>query len=763
MFVRFLSSFALLTASSVAVGADWKPAPAPLMTKWGKQVTPDNVWKEHPRPQLQRADWLNLNGLWHYAITPQGSAAPKQWDGEILVPFAVESALSGVGKTLTSKQALWYGRSIEVPEKWNGRRVILRFEAVDWHTSVWVNGKEQQVLGDPDADGHSGGFTPFAFDITDALKEGKNAIHVRVWDPTDAAAQPRGKQAQKPGGVWYTSVTGIWQTAWLEAVNKPAYITGLSVQPNIDNGQVSVQVEVEGKIDGLTTSVEIMKGGTVLETSKGAGTGHVLTVVNAEHWSPESPKLYRLRVRLHGQKAEDGTDEVGSYFAFRSITAATDEKGVMRLRLNGKPMYQLGVLDQGWWPDGLMTPPHDGAMRWDIETAKALGFNMIRKHGKIEPSRYYAICDTLGMLVWQDIPSGGVAARGHHIGPGAPADAAFTPVEKKQFRKELKAVIDHLRHAPCIVNWVPFTDGWGQHDTNDVLKWVKEYDPSRLVNGPSGWTDRGFGDTKDSHAYPTPTVSTLLKDRARVLGKFGGLGLHVEGHVWKEAGTWSHQTHKTEDDFRFAYRLQTRRLHPLIEKGLGASVYAQLADVETEIDGLMTYDREVLKVNMDEARAWHKAIFGPPPEPRVLLATSEAEAQKWRWTTTRPAADWAKPDFNDADWAEGAGGFGTDAPGATVRTRWTTNDIWVRRTLDLDELPTDVLVRMRHDDYAQVFINGVEVLNLRVCTVVHTDHPLGAAALKAFKKGRNVIAIRCTNDGGAQFLDAGLIGLEYKK
>ncbi len=762
MFGRLLSGLFLFAVSSVAIGADWKPAPAPLMTKWGKQVTPDNVWKEHPRPQLQRADWLNLNGLWYYAITPQGSAAPKQWDGEILVPFAVESALSGVGKTITTKQALWYGRTIEVPEKWKGRRVLLRFEAVDWHTSVWVNGKEQQVLGDKDADGHSGGFTPFAFDITDALKEGKNELRVQVWDPTDAGAQPRGKQSQKPGGIWYTSVTGIWQTAWLEPVNKPAHITGLKVEPNLDKGQVSVQVEVAGEIDGLNTVVDVMEGGTVLETSKGAGTGHVLTIMNAKHWSPESPKLYRLRARLGGTKPEDGTDEVGSYFAFRTVDVATDEKGVMRVRLNGKPLFQLGVLDQGWWPDGLMTPPSDAAMRWDIETAKALGFNMIRKHQKVEPSRYYAHCDALGMLVWQDMPAGGVTARGHHIGPGAPADAAFTPAEKKQFRKELKTMIDHLRHSPSIVMWVPFNEGWGQHDTNDVLKWVKEYDPARLVSGPSGWTDCGYGDTKDSHAYPGPTMPPV-KDRASVLGKFGGLGLHVEGHVWKDAGTWSHQTHKTEGDLRFAYRLQTRRLHPLIDKGLGAAVYTQLTDVETEIDGLMTYDREVTKVDAAEVRARHKALFGPPPEQRVLLVTSEAEGQKWRWTTNRPVGGWEKPDFGDGEWAEGSGGFGTDAPGATARTRWATNDIWVRRTFELNELPADVFVRMRHDDYAQVFINGVEVLNLRACTVMYTDHALGPAALRAFKKGQNVIAIRCTNDGGAQFLDAGLIGLMYKK
>lgn len=764
MFVRLLSCLLLVTATTVALGADWKPVPAPLMTKWGKQVTPENVWKDHPRPQLQRKDWQNLNGLWHYAITPQGSAAPKQWDGEILVPFAVESALSGVGKTLTTKQALWYGREFEIPKEWAGRRVILRFEAVDWHTSVWVNGKEQQVLGDKDADGHSGGFAPFGFDITGALKDGKNDIFVRVWDPTEAGAQPRGNQSSKPGGPNHTAVTGIWQTVWLEPVNKPAYITGLSVLPNIDNGQVSVQVEVEGKLEGLTTSVEVMEGGTVLETSKGAGTGHVLTVINAQHWSPESPKLYRLRARLAGAMPDDGTDEVGSYFAFRTVDVATDDKGVMRLRLNGKPLFQLGVLDQGRWPDGLLTPPSDGAMRWDIETAKALGFNMIRKQGKVEPSRYYAHCDVLGMLVWHDMPAGGAPARGHFIGPNAPEDAKFTPAEKKQYRKDLKGVIDHLRHAPSIVMWVPFSAGVGQHDTNDVLKWVKEYDPTRPVSGPSGWQDRGYGDTYDTHSYPGPAMFGAVKGRVSVLGAFGGLGLPVKGHLWKDEGNWSHKPVQNAQELRDDYRLIVRRMHPLIEKGLGAAVYRQLSDVETATDGLMTFDREVTKVDYEEMRAWHKALFGPPPERRTLLATSEADAQKWRWTTKRPPADWAKPKFDDANWAEDAGGFGTEGyPGVTVRTKWGTNDIWVRRTFDLNEVPADVFLRMQHDDYAQVFVNGVEVLNVRACTLVYTDHPLAPAALKAFKKGRNVLAIRCTNDGGAQFLDAGLIGLEYKK
>jgi hypothetical protein len=762
---RFVAPLVLLSLTTTTFAADWKPAPAPLMTKWGKQVTPENAWKEYPRPQLARRDWLNLNGLWDYAITAQGAAQPTKWDGQILVPFCIESALSGVGKHLTSKQVLWYSRSFEVPPGWKGKRVLLHFEAVDWHTTVTVNGKEQQVLGDKDADGHSGGSDPFSFDITDVLKEGKNELLVRVWDPTDSSAQPRGKQVQKPGGIWYTPVSGIWQTVWMEPVNKPGHITGLTIDTDIEKNEVTVAVAISQTLGNTATSIEVFDGEKLVARDSGLDSKYTLKIPGAKHWTPDTPHLYQLRIHIGGMLVTSGTDQILSYFAMRKISTAKDDKGIMRLMLNNKPLFQIGPLDQGWWPDGLLTPPSDEAMKYDLEVLKKIGFNMLRKHIKVEPARYYHHCDRLGLLVWQDMPSGGVPARGQFIAPNAPEDAKFTDGEKKQFRKELKAMIDARRFFPCIVVWVPFNEGWGQHDTNDILKWVKEYDPTRLVNGPSGWADRGFGDMKDAHIYPGPGMFPVMPDRVSVLGEFGGLGLPLKGHLWKETDNWGYRTFKTTEELRDNYHLLMRRLHPLIGKGLSAAVYTQTTDVEVEVNGVMTYDREVIKLDVAETAKWHKALFGPAPELHVLLPTSEKDGQKWRYTLIKPTAGWEKPDYDAATWTEAEGGFGTKGtPGAIVRTEWKTADIWIRRSFELKDAPTgSVVLRMHHDEDAEVYINGVLAQATTAFTTDYTEFFLTADGRKALKKGTNVIAIHCKQTTGGQYIDAGLMEVVEKK
>ncbi len=753
-----ITAITLFVVSATGFAADWKPAPAPLMTKWGKKVTPDNAWQEYPRPQLVRGDWQNLNGLWDYAITKKGDSQPEKWDGQILVPFSVESALSGVGKHPTKDQLLRYRRTFEVPAAWKGKRVLLHFEAVDWEAEVGVNG---QFVG-----GHTGGSDPFSFDITDALKEGKNELQVRVCDPTDSAAQPRGKQVSKPGGIWYTPVTGIWQTVWLEPVPE-THIQTVKITPNVDKSEVEFVVDVVGRFAGGGASVHVTwKGSDKIQGQGKPGKPFRIKLTNPQLWSPDNPQLTEVDIGLTTDLNDSAVnDTVSTYFAMRKISAAKDDKGVMRLMLNNKPVFQIGPLDQGWWPDGLLTPPSDEAMKYDLEVLKKLGFNMLRKHIKVEPARYYYHCDKLGLLVWQDMPSGGVPARGQHIAPDAKDDAKFTEGEKKQFRKELKAMIDHLRFFPCIVVWVPFNEGWGQHDTNDILKWVKEYDPSRLVNGPSGWTDRGFGDMKDMHAYPGPSMFPVMPDRVSVLGEFGGLGLPLKGHLWKETNNWGYRTYKTELELREQYRLLMRRLHPLVGKGLSAAVYTQTTDVEVEVNGLMTYDREVIKFDLAETAKWHKALFGPAPEVRELLATSEKAAQKWRFTTTKPADGWEKADFDASKWKEGNGGFGTaGTPGAVVRTTWNTGDIWIRRNFELKEAPTgDLILRIHYDEDAEVYVNGVLVQKTTGYTREYVELSLGADALKAVKKGENVIAIHCHQTGGGQYIDAGLIEIVEKK
>ncbi|AMV27317.1 Beta-glucuronidase [Gemmata sp. SH-PL17] len=745
MHARLLSCFVLCAVTGGALGADWKPAPTPLMTKWGKEVKPDSAWQEYPRPQMVRKNWLNLNGLWDYAITKKDAPKPEKWDGQILVPFCAESALSGVGKSVSKDQNLWYHRTVEAPAGWKGQRVLLHFDAVDWESTVFVNGTELVT--------HKGGNDPFSVDITDALKDGKGELVVRVWDPTDSGAQPRGKQQAKPEGIWYTPVTGIWQTVWLEPVASDTYVKSIRVTPDVDKGEVEFIVDVVGNANAVLIG---LKDGNF---SGKPGQSIRCKLENPKLWTPDSPHLYDVQINLTSPDRDSASsDTVSTYFAMRKISTAKDDKGVMRLMLNNKPMFQVGPLDQGWWPDGLLTPPSDAAMKYDIEVLKKIGFNMLRKHIKVEPSRYYYHCDKLGMLVWQDMPSGGVPSRGQLIPPDAKEDAKFTDPEKKQFRVELKAMMDHLKFFPCIVVWVPFNEGWGQHDTNDVLKWVKDYDRTRLVNGPSGWVDRGFGDMKDAHIYPGPGMFPTMPDRVSVLGEFGGLGLPLKGHLWKDTDNWGYRTFKTTEELRENYRLLVRRLHPLVGKGLSAAVYTQTTDVEVEVNGLMTYDREVIKFDVAETAKWHKALFGPAPEYRELVPTSETVAQKWRFTTTKPAAGWEKSDFDAAKWTEADGGFGTQGtPGAVVRTEWKTADIWVRRGFELAEAPTgDVVLRMHHDEDAEVYINGVLALKVTDWTSGYTEFFLTAEGRKALKKGANVIAIHCKQTRGGQYIDAGL-------
>ncbi len=752
----------LVAAPSPA--ADWKPAPVPLITRWGKEVTPDNAWREYPRPQLVRESWRNLNGLWDYAIVdrPAGQSGvpmatgppPQSWDGKILVPFCPESALSGVGKSVSKEQLLWYRRSIEVPEAWQGKRVMLRFDAVDWHSSVWLNG---QQLGD-----HSGGSDPFSFDVSGHLKPGPNELVVRVWDPSDEGPQPRGKQKLKPEGIWYTPVSGIWQTVWLEPVPE-RHISGVYPVADIDRGEVEFSVDLSGQSGSgpRPPRVRVVRGVGATRTVLGEGApGQPIrfAVKEPRLWTPDDPHLYPVEVELIGPDGKVA-DTVSTYFALRSITKERDEQGILRLCLNGKPLFQIGPLDQGWWPDGLLTPPSDAAMRFDLDVLKKLGMNMLRKHIKVEPARYYHHCDLLGLLVWQDQPSGMGAGRKQFVQPDWQEDGEFTPDEKAQFRTEMGAMIDRLRFFPSIVVWVPFNEGWGQHDTNDVLAWVKERDPTRLVDGPSGWTDRGFGDMQDMHMYPGPGMFPVMPDRVSVLGEFGGLGLPVKGHLWKESDNWGYRTFQNEADLRAAYGNLMYRLHPLVGKGLAAAIYTQTTDVEIEVNGLLTYDREVLKVDAEETAAWHRMLFEPPPQYRDFVPTAAAGPVEWRYTFEPPPPTWDKPGYDDAAWKRGPSGFGTaGTPGTTIRTEWNTKEIWMRRTVNLETLPAGILTfRIHHDEDAEIFINGVLAAAVQGHVTEYVEVPLTAAGRAALKPGENLIAVHCRQTGGGQSIDVGIV------
>ncbi len=735
----------LLCTSLYAQAADWQPKQAPLMTRWAKDVAPDKVHPEYPRPQMVRKEWQNLNGLWDYAIKPKDDAQPQNWDGQILVPFPVESALSGVMKQVGPDNRLWYRRSFAVPEKWNGQRVLLHFGAVDWDTAVLVNGKK--------AGEHRGGYDPFTIDITGALKKGgENEIVVSVWDPSDAGFQPRGKQVRKPHSIWYTPTTGIWQTVWLEPVNQ-TYIKSIQLVPNIDRSSVVVTVEVGGDAKGKSLRVQ---SGEAYVMSNDLARGLALEIKQPRLWSPEDPHLYDLKVALRDDPKGPNLDEVRSYFGMRKISLGKDDKGINRLMLNDKFVFQYGPLDQGFWPDGLYTAPTDEALKYDLEVTKRLGFNMVRKHVKVEPARWYHHCDKLGLLVWQDMPSGDRYIRNDQ------PDIERTTESAKQFETEWANIIKANYNAPSIILWVPFNEGWGQFDTDRITNLTKKLDPTRLVISASGWTDRGTGDAHDIHVYPGPGSPKPTDERAAVLGEFGGLGLPLEGHTWQAKGNWGYRSYTDQKTLVREYVNLLERLHPLIgSPGLSAAVYTQTTDVEIEVNGLMTYDREVIKLGDQTAIAAARNLHLPPPKVTVVVPTSQEKGLVWQYTTEKPSDGWEQPKFDASSWKEDPGGFGTKGtPGAVVRTEWSTNDIWLRREFELEatDLGKPQLV-IHHDEDAEIYINGILAARVRGHVIDYTRVPISDKARASLREGKNTIAIHCRQTGGGQYIDAGLVSI----
>lgn len=731
---RTLTFVLAAVLSCAAWAADWQPAEGPLMTPWAKDVTPDNVWPEYPRPQMVRDNWENLNGLWDYAIVGKDASKPTSWDGEILVPFCAESALSGVMKKVLPDQSLWYHTTFQSPTVKDGERLLLHFGAVDWQTTVWVNGTQVGI--------HVGGFDPFNFDVTDALKKGQNELVVRVWDPTDAPGigwQPKGKQVLNPGGIMYTAVTGIWQTVWLETV--PAtYIQSLKIVPDIDRGIVRVTVNASGSADVTLTAKDGNR--TVAEVQGKSGRAVELPIKNAKLWNPDAPNLYDLEVTLSvGGKA---VDRVNSYFGMRKIEVKKDDQGINRLFLNNEVVFQYGPLDQGWWPDGLFTPATEEAMEYDIVMTKKFGMNMARKHVKYECARWYYLCDKLGLLVWQDMPAG---------------DTGRNDESKKNFLVELKAMVDTLHNFPCIVMWVPFNEGWGQHDTAEIVKWMQGYDPTRPINEASGWHDRGSGDVSDMHKYPGPGVRAVEENRVCVLGEFGGLGLPVEGHLWQADRNWGYISYKNSDELTDAYVGLLTAMRPLIGQGLAAAVYTQTSDVEIEVNGLLTYDRKVVKLDIDRSAEAARTLYLDPPTVKTLVTTSESQKQQWRYTTQEPSAEWNQPGFDDAAWKTGRGGFGTaGTPGAVIGTEWNTSDIWIRRTFELDKVPAEgnLALMIHHDEDVEVYLNGTLIKKLSGYMGSYTFMVLPAEATKALSTGTNTLAVHCHQTQGGQFIDIGL-------
>lgn len=758
-FGRVAAGLMLAAVPAGSYSAEWKPADAPIMTRWAKDVTPDNAWQEYPRPRMVRDGWTNLNGLWDYAVTAKDALRPSLFDGEILVPFPIEAPLSGVGREMKVDEAIWYSRSFAADSLTNGDRLLLHFEASDWETTAWVNGTRVGL--------NRGGYDPFTFDITDALIEGDQELVVRVWDPQTSIFKSTGKQGNRSSQ--YERCSGLWQTVWLERVPEVS-INTLSIDASAKSERAVVSVEMRGDGNGLTIELEaIADGESVIRTSGVANESLALDIPNARAWSVDEPFLYDLKVSL----LRDGKviDAVDSYFGLRDISLGDSDHGRQML-LNGEEIFQMGPLDQNYWPGGGLTPPSDAAMVWEVDYLKRIGCNMVRLHIKQNPRRWYAHCDRAGLLVWQDF----IAAKGSQ---------QPSPEESEQWLLEQRRMMDTLQGHPSLVMWIVFNESWGQHDTERITNWTQGYDPTRLTSVASGWTDfDDLGHIRDIHDYtfcPAVIAPGIETKRAVILGECGGFAGAVPPHNWtgrsNETGdpknlmfggfdpSVPRDDNRTRDIFRPTFthgepfeKQYARFVDNLVlmkNSGLTAAVYTQMSDMKLEENGWLTFDREVSKIDVDALRAIHERLYEAAPVQRPLLSASLDEPQSWRYSASKQTGDdWTRQDFDDAAWSTGKGPIGNSElhPGSVV---WNGGKLYLRTTVDLDETPKAASLRVYSYftkkqgrnawNYARVSINGQFIHDdatrqfkpeLRVADIRLDDKALGA-----LRKGVNTIAI----------------------
>ena len=611
----------------------WAPQGFKIKTRWAADVDPKNPLPDYPRPQLVRQEWMNLNGLWQYTITPQTQRTiPTVWEGQILVPFPLESSLSGVMRMLDKNNYLWYERTFTLPADWAGRHVVLNFGAVDYTTRVYVNGSS--------VGSHTGGFGAFSFDITDRLVEGENTLVVMVQDNTDEATQPLGKQRFNPGGagsIWYTQVSGIWQTVWLEPVSEN-YITDVRTTPDVDQSQLSIKVATAKESATAQVSLRLsLKGNVVAEASGQPGENIALSVPDARLWTPTSPTLYDLEVTL--SDGSQTVDQAQSYAALRKISYTKTADGEWRLQLNNRDLFHFGLLDQGYWPDGLYTAPTDEALRFDVEQTKALGYNMIRKHMKVEPQRWYYLCDSLGLMVWQDMPALGRSDEGWTPRDWSTRSGSQTTAVSNAFSSQWREIINQHYSSPAIVVWTPFNEGWGQYNTKSIVDYTRTLDPTRLINPASGGNhyQNAGGDMLDLHDYDQPPHIYLYNaELPVVLGEFGGLGRNIDGHRWYDRDATTYVNYQNIGQLTNAYVENVEAVIAMAQDAQAndgqraafcAAVYTQTTDVETEVNGLYTYDRELLKLTESRVRQVNERLSGiygnaEPDDIRDIRATT---------------------------------------------------------------------------------------------------------------------------------------------
>jgi hypothetical protein len=743
----------------------WQAVKQTISTPWTDQVSPTNALPEYPRPQMVRSAWLNLNGLWDYALEAipfeplQGLTdkpsftkgnPPDSWDGQILVPFAIDSPLSGVMKILRPDQRLWYRRTVSVPDDWIDKRILLHFQAADWETSIYLNGVD---LGQ-----HRGGYDPFSIDLTEHFRSGDNEIIVCCWDATEHQSQALGKQIlpEDRKGFRYQPTGGIWQTVWLEAV-PDTYIQSLHITPDVDNSLVHIQVQGEGLAGSKIRVTALVDNQDISHIESDSSHMIDLQIPDPMLWNPDTPFLYDLRVDVI--QADTVIDSVTSYFGMRKITMGEDENGIVRILLNDQYIFQLGPLDQGYWPDGILTPPSEEAILFDLKYLKRIACNMVRVHIKVHPDRWYYHCDRLGLLVWQDMVS------------MPKFNQTITPTVAQQWESELTRMMDWLHNHPSIIQWIVFNEAWGQHNTNYYVERVKEQDSSRLVTNASGWTDVPVGDIYDIHDYtfyPATASQTIANGRAILLGEVGGFNACISNHNWyshekpSEVIDYVHDitrsTYPTKQSLEESYRFWIDNLRCLLTLSpVNGLVYTQITDVEHELNGWLTYDRQVSKIPQETLKELHDSLFKPIRFSMLLddetiwkIGSGEHITKPILSDATAPetqlpdfSGEWCQLDFDDSSWESRQNSF---EGGVNVQIEAVHDSpyLYLRTNLFLDEIPENPAFHVVTSADCQLFINGKLIRSLRLrpysapisetCTLLCTDE------MSQLRLGDNIVA-----------------------
>ncbi|UJF35548.1 PA14 domain-containing protein [Paenibacillus hexagrammi] len=730
---------------NVVAYTHWEKQQASIMTQWSDEITSSTIpfENDYPRMQMKRSDWLNLNGLWQFQGGSASDAVPvgTNLNREIMVPYPMESALSGV---MMHYDRAWYKRTFTVPENWQGKKIQLNFGAVDWEAEVYINGHSMGV--------HKGGYDSFNYDITPYLKDtGEQELIVRVYDPTDAVGNPRGKQTLNPGGIMYTSTSGIWQTVWMEPVSDESSIDSLQLVPDLDGQRLKITVKTAGAAEGTTVTAVAKDGTAIAGTVSGdANTELYIPIQNPKLWSPENPFLYDLEVRL--EKGSTTLDTVESYFGMRKISVETKD-GYKKIFLNNKETFLMGPLDQGFWPDGLYTAPTDEALKYDIVKEKELGFNMVRKHIKVEPQRWYYWADKLGIMVWQDMPSENSYVPGGQYVP---------PLEKTQYEAELKRMVESHYNSPSIILWCVFNENQGQYEPERLVNFVKSLDSTRLINQGSGDPRVGAGDMEDIHSYPPPAYPKSIS-QVRVNGEYGGIGLKVDGHLWNPSSLFYYTMVNNGEELADVYESYADLLLDFkTNHGLSAAVYTEITDVEIELNGLMTYDRKVMKADASRIREINQNIINKLSSVTEILPTSKTQPKTWKYTTTSPAQEWNSTSFDDTSWSSGSGGFGGgNPPNISIGTAWNTNDIWMRTTFNPGSLTSDDINSLSfnifYDEDCEIYINGVLAGTATGYTTNYVKLTMNDDGKKAIiPNADNVIAVHVHQTTGGQGIDVGI-------